>query len=160
MSEVCCTRLAENTGHKKSPKNRHLGTIAQLCPAISWQLKHVSTIGKTYVKQQYLLHTFPQYGELWPSNAETGSVVCSTAANFNGFRVLPSLLQRRRSPEANQTLHDVWPSPGMVRYIYTFGGFCPLMEFCQVQNSLCVQVLHSPILAALLHVTSYSSSGR
>ena len=26
------------------------------------------------------------------------------------------------------------------------------MEFCQVQNSLYVQVLRSPILAALLHV--------
>jgi len=31
---------------KKLPKNRHLGTIAQLCPAISSQLRHVSTIGK------------------------------------------------------------------------------------------------------------------
>jgi len=28
-----------------------------------------------------------------------------------------------------------------------------LWEFCQVQNSLCVPVLHSPILAALLHDT-------
>ena len=37
---------------------------------------------------------------------------------------------------------------------YTFlGGFCPLTEFCQVQTSLCVQVLRSPILAALLHGT-------
>jgi len=27
------------------------------------------------------------------------------------------------------------------------------MEFCQVQNSLFIQVLHSPILAALLHGT-------
>jgi len=26
-SEMCCTRLAENTGHKKVVKNRHLGTI-------------------------------------------------------------------------------------------------------------------------------------
>jgi len=25
------------------------------------------------------------------------------------------------------------------------------MEVCQLQNSLCVQVMHSPILAALLH---------
>jgi len=29
----------------------------------------------------------------------------------------------------------------------------PLTEFCRVQNSLCVQVLRSPILAALLHGT-------
>jgi len=38
--------------------------------------------------------------------------------------------------------------------LYTFlGGFCPLTEFCQVQNSLYVQVLRSPILSALLHGT-------
>ena len=34
--------------------------------------------------------------------AEIGSVVWGTPANFNGFRVLASLLQRRRSTEANQ----------------------------------------------------------
>ena len=52
-SETCCTRLAENTGHKKSPKVRHFGTIAQICRAISSQLRHVSTVGKKLVKQQY-----------------------------------------------------------------------------------------------------------
>jgi len=52
----------------------------------------------------------------------------STPANFNGFRVLASLLQRRRSTEVNQTLHDVWPSPALVYYIYIFGGSCPLMD--------------------------------
>jgi len=35
-----------NTGRKKSPKIRHLRTIAQLCWAISSQLRHISTIGK------------------------------------------------------------------------------------------------------------------
>jgi len=59
--------------------------------------------------------------------------------------------------EANQTLHDVWPSPGLVHYVCIFRGPCPVKEFCQVQHSLCVQVLRSPILAALLHGTS---SGR
>jgi len=34
-SEMCCTLLAENAEPKKSPKIRHLGTIAQLCRAIS-----------------------------------------------------------------------------------------------------------------------------
>ena len=38
----------KNTGRKKVDKNRHLGIVAQLCRAISSQLKHVSTIGKTY----------------------------------------------------------------------------------------------------------------
>jgi len=59
MSEMCGTRLAENTGRKKVAKNRHLGTIAQLCRAISSQLRHVSTIGKKLVKQQYVLHMSP-----------------------------------------------------------------------------------------------------
>ena len=41
-SETCCTRLAGNKGRKKSPKIRHLRTIAQPWRAISSQL----TIGK------------------------------------------------------------------------------------------------------------------
>ena len=54
-SEMCCTRLAGNTEPKNDAKNRHLRTIAQLCRVISLQLRHVSTIGKKLVKQQYLL---------------------------------------------------------------------------------------------------------
>jgi len=60
-----------------------------------------------------------------PLMAEIDSLVWGTHANFNGFLVLASLLQRRRSTEANQTLHDVWPSPRLVHYIYIFGGSCP-----------------------------------
>jgi len=37
-------------------KNHHLCIIAHLCRAVSSQLRHVSTIGKKLVKQQYLLH--------------------------------------------------------------------------------------------------------
>ena len=85
--------------------------------------------------------------------ADIVSLFSGTRANFNGFRVLASLLQRHRSPEANQTLHDVWPSPGLLRYIYTFSGALAPMEFCPVQNSVYVQVLRSHILAALLHGT-------
>jgi len=67
--------------------------------------------------------------------AEIRSGVCGTLANYNGFRILVSLLQRRHSLEANQTLHNVWPSHGLVDYIYIFGHACPLTEFYQVQNS-------------------------
>jgi len=152
---MCCTRLAGNTGRINDAKIRHLCTIAQLCRATSSQLRHVSTIEKP-VKQQYVFHMSSQYGELnfGPLTPEIGSGVCGTPANFNGFRVLASLLQRRRSLEANQTLHDIWPSPGLVHYIYIFGGSCPLTEFCQVENSLYVQVLRSPTLAALLYCTA------
>jgi len=58
----------KNTGRKNDAKNRHLGTIPQLCRAIASQLRHVSTIGKKLVKQQYLLHLSPQYGELRPTS--------------------------------------------------------------------------------------------
>jgi len=56
MSEMCCTWLAGNAGPKRSPKIRQLGTIAQICQAISSQLRHVSTIGKKLVQQQYPPH--------------------------------------------------------------------------------------------------------
>jgi len=70
--------------------------------------------------------------------------VWDTPANFNRFRVLASLLHRRHSTEVNKTLHDVWPSPGLVHYIYIFEDSCPLTQFRQLQNSLCVQVLPCP----------------
>jgi len=46
MPEMCCTPLAENTGRKNDAKNRHLGTIAQLCRAMSSQLRQISTVVK------------------------------------------------------------------------------------------------------------------
>jgi len=90
--------------------------------------------------------------------AEIVSLVWGTAANFNSFRVLASLLQRRRSTEANYTLHNVCPLPGLVDYMHIFGGCCSVTEFCQVQNSLYVlQVLRSPIGRV---AARQSSSGR
>jgi len=52
MSEMCCTQLAEI----QDAKNRHFGTIAQLCRAVSSQLRHVSTIGKKLFIHRYLVH--------------------------------------------------------------------------------------------------------
>jgi len=74
-----------------------------------------------------------------PLTAEIGLPVRGTPANFSEFHVLASLLHQRRPMEVNQTLHSLWPSAGLVHYVYLFGGSCPLMEFCQLQNSLCVQ---------------------
>jgi len=84
-----------------------MGTIAQLCRAVSSQLRQISTIGKKLVKQNISSrcpHNVANFGAL---TAEIGSPVRGTSANFNRFRVLASLLQRRRSAEANQTLHDL-----------------------------------------------------
>ena len=147
---MCCTRLVENTGCKKSAKNRHLGTIAQLYRAISLQLRHISTIGKKLVKQQYLFHMSLQYGELWPNSLDLLASL-GHPSKFQLVLRLGLLLHRRRSAEVNKTLQGVWPSHGLVHYIYIFGSCCPVTEFCEVQNLLCVfQVLRCPISAALL----------
>jgi len=112
-----CTWLAGNAGCKKLPqKNRRLGTIAQLCRAISSQLRCISTIGKDLLSSNIsstCLHNMVNFSLL---AAETVSLVWGTPANFNSFRVLASLLQRLRSTEANQTLHNVWPLHGLVDY--------------------------------------------
>jgi len=125
---MCCMQLGENTGHKEmkeSPKIRHLHTIAQLCWAVSSQLWHVSTIGKKNLLNSIISstrsHNMVNFG---PLAAENGLPVWGTPANFNGFRVLSSLLHRHHSTDANQTLHDVWPSPGLVHYTYIFGRSC------------------------------------
>jgi len=89
---MCCTRLAENTGRKKVAKNRHLGTIAQLCQAIFSQLRHVSTIGKNLFSSNMSSrcpHNMLNFGTL---AAEIMSLVWSTPPNVNWFRVLAALL--------------------------------------------------------------------
>jgi len=145
---MCCTRLTENTGCMQ--KLSHLRTIKQLCWAISSQLRHVSTIEKNLLNSSIsstCLHNMVNFG---PLVAEIGWRVCGTPANFDTFRILASLLHWRRSKEVIQTLHNVWPSPGLVHYIYIFGVYCPL-TVCG--KKLCAQVLRSPILAVLLHDT-------
>jgi len=52
--------------------------------------------------------------------AEIVMLVWGIPANFNGLCVLASLLQRRRSTQANQTLHNVSPLPVLVDYVYIF----------------------------------------
>ena len=102
---MCCMRLAANTGRKKVAKNRHLGTIPQLCRAISSQLRHVSTIGKKFVKQQWLPYMFPQLNmvNFGPLAAEILSLVRDTPGNFNGFRVLAALLHGNLVVGVSQT---------------------------------------------------------
>ena len=144
-----CTWLAENTGCKKSPSGHHRTTLSGYIFATKARIDNWEKI----VKQQYLLHVSHNMVNFGPLAADVGPVVRGTPTNFNGFRVLALLLQRRRSPEANHTLHDVWPLPGLVDYIIHFRRLLPVTEFCQVQNSMCVlQVLRSPIgIAAARH---------
>ena len=91
-SEMCCTRLAGNTGRKSDAKNRHPRTIAQLCPAISSQLRHISTIGKDLLNSNIspsCPYNMVNFGLLV---AEIVSLLWSTPANWTG---LAPILSRR-----------------------------------------------------------------
>jgi len=61
MSEMCCTRLAANTGRKNYAKDRHLRTIAHVSRAIHSQLRHVSTIRKNLLNNNNVLHMSSQW---------------------------------------------------------------------------------------------------
>ena len=86
MSETCWTRLARNAGRKKSPKIRHLNWHHRTNKMLN--IKISSTCS----------HNMANVG---PLTGEIGSGVWGTPANFNGFLVLASLLEQRRSPEVN-----------------------------------------------------------
>ena len=84
-SETCYARLAENTGRKKSPKSRHLGTIPRHCRAISSQLRHLSIIEKNLLSinsSSTSTHNMVNFG---PLAAEIVSLVWGTPANSTAF---------------------------------------------------------------------------
>ena len=106
MSEMCCTRFAENTVRNKVVKNRHLGTIAQH-NFVGIYLRKEGTYRQS---EKYLLsscmsfrcpHNMVNFG---PLTAEIGSGIWGTAANFNGFRVLAALLHGSQVVSVSQTL--------------------------------------------------------
>jgi len=93
MSEMCCTRLAQNTGCK----NRHFGTIAQLCRALSSQLRPVSTTGKNLLNtdtSSTCRHNMVNFGLL---TAETCWRVWGTPAIFQQLSRLGSVTARHSS---------------------------------------------------------------
>jgi len=87
---------------------------------------------------------------LGPVAAEIGSLVWGTPANFNGFRVLASLLQRCRSTEANQCLAVSWAGT-------LYWGLLPRNEILQGAKF----TLHPTTLAfSYIGSVTHWSSGR
>ena len=80
-SEIYCMRLAENTRYIKSTSAHHRTTF---CQAMFSQLRHVSTIRKKLVKQQYLLHMSSQYGELRPTVSQDRFASFEHPSKFQG----------------------------------------------------------------------------
>jgi len=103
------------------------------------------------VKQQYLPHMFSQYGELRPTGGWDRFTSLGHPSKFQwvscvGFITAQTSLNGGQ-PNCARCFTVFWAGTLHIH----FPGLLPLREFCQVQNSLCVQVLHSSILAALLH---------
>jgi len=76
----------------RTQKSRHLGTIPQICRAISSQLRHVSTIGKNLLSSNISCTCLHNMVNFDPLAAEIVSLVWGTPGNFNRFRVLTALV--------------------------------------------------------------------
>jgi len=148
---MCCTQLAIQDA-KNDAKNRHLRTIAQFSRAISSQLRHESTIWKKLVKQQYVLHMSPQYGELRLITAEICWRLWGTPANFNGFGVFlftAAMSLTGGQPNFARCLAVSWAAT-----LYThFRGLLSPDSISPGAILTLRPILHSRILAALLHGT-------
>jgi len=81
MFEMCCMRLAKNTGHKKSPKNRYLRTVAQLYRAVSSQRRHIDNRKKLLNSNTFstCLHNMVNFK---PLTAEIGSLILGHHSKF------------------------------------------------------------------------------
>jgi len=120
MSEMCCTQLAENTGCKNHQKIRHVRTIAQLCQAVYLQLRHVRQSGKNLLNSNISSTCPHNVANFGPLTAEIESRGClGHPSKVQRVSRLAFVTAGRRSPEANQTLHDIWPSPGLEHYTFS-----------------------------------------
>jgi len=111
---MCCMQLAKNSECKNSPSAHHRTTSSGYIFA-----RHVSTIGKNFLNSNIMSL---QYNELQSTNGRDRWQAWGTPSKFQrvshlGFVTAPMSL--------NQTLHDIWPSPGLVHHIYIFRGLFP-----------------------------------
>ena len=81
-----------------------LRIIAQVCRAISSQLRHVSTIGKNWLNSNTSFTCSDNMSNFGLLTAEMSWRVWGTPANFNRFRVLAALLHGTLVVGVSQTL--------------------------------------------------------
>ena len=148
-------------GCKKVAKNRHLGTITQLCRAISSQLRHVSTIGKKLAKRQYVLHISPQYVELRPTSgwdrsgslrhpckfqrvSRLGSVSWQCYCTASSSRHQPNRGVDQRAPpmfgRETFTLGNIWPTFLVVWRILARNNTVKWLHDAGMEASACARI--------------------
>ena len=131
-SEMCCKRLAENTGRKNPASAHHCTNFA-----ITSQLRHLSTIGKKLLNSNMsyrCIHNMANFGLL---STEICWRVWGNPAELTGFASCLhycSDVAHRRPTKLCMMFGGSWAG---ILYMH-FRELLPLTEFCQVQNSLCV----------------------
>jgi len=130
-SEMCCTRPAVNAGPKNRPK------FPICAPSHNFVKLYLRNWRMYRQSDKNLLNS--SISPTCPYNmvndgslaAEIISLFRDTPANFNRFRVLASLLQRRRSTEVtgNQTFCTTFGHLLGWYTVYTRSGYC---LYCQV----------------------------
>ena len=142
-----------NTGRK----NCHLGTIAQLCRAVSSQLRHVSTIGKKIFNSN-TSSTCPD-GEVRPTSGwdRFGSLGHPSKFQRVSHLAFVTGLTAATSLTTDQPNFARCLAVSLAATLYVhFRGLLPpdgILPSAKFTYLLYVQVLRSPTLAALLHGT-------
>ena len=117
----------------------------------------MSRIGKKHVKQQYLLHMFPQYGELRPTSGGDPLVSLGHPSYFQRLSRIGSVTARQSSSERQPNFaalnrgRHLWsagrPSRWALAHI--------LVELKINHNSCGFGRLHQAYRAASCHLTKY-----
>ena len=81
----------------RTQKNRHLGTVAQICRAISLQLRHVSTIGKNLLSSDAFPTSPYNMVNFGPLAAEIGFTNLGHPSTFQQVSRLGSVTARHSS---------------------------------------------------------------
>jgi len=113
-SETCCTRLAENTGRKKSrqksPSEHHRTTLAGYIFATKARIDSRKQNLLSSNMSSTCSHNVVNFG---PLAAEIGLPVWGTPANFNSFRALTALLHGSQVVSVSQTFGVEQRAPPM-----------------------------------------------
>jgi len=100
----CRSEICWKCRTQKITKVHHLGTIAQLCRAVSSQLRHILTVGKDLLNCNVCPTCPHDMVNIGPLAAQICWRVWVTPANFNTFRVLAALLHSTRVVGISQSL--------------------------------------------------------
>jgi len=145
-SETCCMRLAENTGCKNLPFRHHRTTLSGYIFTTKARIDNRKNLLNSNIFPA-CPHNMANFG---PLAAEIGRLIWGTPKNLMGSHlgfVTAAISLSGSQPKFARCLAI---SCAGALYIH-FWGLLPHDGILPVQNLLCIQVLRSPILAALLH---------